>query len=124
MTRHTIAALACLASAVFGSAGLTAQSTTETLSISASRPIANAVETLERKYGWVITYEDPEYQNLSDFKDVTAAVRPAASFSDTREERVIVPRGGMLNFKYSVTNGKPTEDVTHLLVRLLKSYGT
>src|SRR6266481_1560768 len=45
------------------------------LSVQDPRPLAKAIETLESRNGWIITYEDPRYVNESEIADVTASVR-------------------------------------------------
>src|SRR5262245_54420252 len=45
------------------------------LSVDDPRPVAKALERLEDKYGWRITYEDPRYAYPGDIEDVTTKVR-------------------------------------------------
>jgi hypothetical protein len=86
-----------------------AQTKTIHLSISHPRPIYEAVRTLGKQYSWAITYEDPEYTNAADLRT---------------DRGMTFPAGGTLNFDYQVKNGRPTEDVAHLLTRMLNAYGT
>ncbi|MGH6848622.1 MAG: hypothetical protein ACREC0_14675, partial [Methylocella sp.] len=37
------------------------------------RPVAEAIEELEKRYGWQINYEDPPYVHYSDIVEVTDA---------------------------------------------------
>jgi hypothetical protein len=66
------------------------------INVNSPRPLADAVEEIERRSGRVITYEDPFYVHTSDFDDVTLSVR-----RDGRTEpRVLGPRGGPFFFQY------------------------
>jgi hypothetical protein len=61
------------------------------------RPVAKAIEEIERLTGRPITYEDPPYLHPSTVVDVTEMIRrdpsPAAAGS-----RAIIPKGGVLTF--------------------------
>jgi hypothetical protein len=98
--------------------------TTETLSVADGRPVASALQVLEKKYGFVITYEDPEFTNPLDIQDVTAVVaaKHAGRVSDGR--RILVPKGGAFQFHYAVDNGKPQEDTKTLLRRMVTEYAS
>jgi len=93
---------------------------TESIDVNDSRPLAAALQALEKKYGLAITYEDPVYANFSDLQDVTPPVvgRPVVDTS----HRVFVPKGGEFHFHYAVENGKPVEDTHSLLRRMLTEY--
>jgi hypothetical protein len=117
-TRKALLA-ACALIATAGYIQVAAQ-TLENITVSDPRPIAAALEALERRYGLAITYEDPEYVYSSDLKDVTALVR-----KDGRSfPRVIVPKGGPFQFQYLVKDGKPLEETTILIRRLLTECAT
>jgi hypothetical protein len=67
------------------------------------RPLAEAVSMLEARHGWVITYEDPRYVHESDIADVTESVRrDLDQYKPGEAPRVLVPRGGELDFAYDV----------------------
>ena len=36
-----------------------------------ARPLSKAVEELEKRFGWIITYEDAPYLHASDVRDAT-----------------------------------------------------
>ncbi len=59
------------------------------------RPVAKAAEILSAKYGYVVTYEDPEYQYEGDVREVTQEVAKSAS----PKNRVLVPAGGALTIR-------------------------
>lgn len=56
-----------------------AQESAETISVAAPRPIDGAIRELTRRYGWVISYEDPPYEFGGDIEDVTRATRKEAT---------------------------------------------
>jgi hypothetical protein len=71
------------------------------LSIESGRPLAQAIQVLEAKYGLVITYEDPRYTHPSEIVDVTEKVRRNLNkFELDKAPRVFVPKGGQLSFEY------------------------
>jgi hypothetical protein len=55
-----------------------------------SRPLETAAETLERTYGWIVTYEDPPYVFSLDTDDVSESI--CRSNCDQIEHRTLVPR--------------------------------
>ena len=73
------------------------------LSVENPRPVAQAIEMLKEKYGWVITYEDPCYVHESEIADVTLKVRKDLDkYKPGEAPKVIVPKGGALEFTYDV----------------------
>lgn len=85
------------------------------LSVADPRPVAKAVETLEAKYGWVITYEDPRYVHSSEIADVTGSVRKDLDkFRPGKSPRVLIPKGGSLTIDYDVEadTNRPTDPAT------------
>lgn len=98
-----------------------AAQTMESITVSDPRPVAAAIQELEQRYGLIISYEDPEYVFAGDLQDVTAAVRRDLD-KPGPHPAVIVPRGPALHFAYPVSNGKPQEEMTALLARMLAEY--
>jgi hypothetical protein len=94
------------------------QDQTVTIHVSTPRPLASAIEELENRYGWVITYEDPRYVYACDFEDLTLAVRKDYDLT----KRVLVPRGGPFTFRYAVSPSADAPDGSALLERLLQEY--
>src|ERR1051326_6000590 len=73
------------------------------LSVEDPRPVAKAIEMLEEKYGWVITYEDPRYVHESEIADVTLKVRRVLDkYKPGEAPKVLIARGGVLEFTYDV----------------------
>lgn len=68
------------------------------------RPLSAAVESLIERHPISITYEDPRYEFSGDIRDVTSQVRKNPSATDSR---VLVPRGGVLQTTYEISNGQP-----------------
>jgi hypothetical protein len=52
-----------------------AQTQQETLSFTSPRPIRDAIVEYEKKYGWVITYEDPRFEFPGDMEDRAQTAR-------------------------------------------------
>jgi hypothetical protein len=75
------------------------------LSIEDSRPVCKAIETLEEKYGWVITYEDPRYVHDSEIADSNLKIRKDLNnYKSGETTKLLVPRGGSLEFTYDVVS--------------------
>ncbi|MGH6864402.1 MAG: hypothetical protein ACRECN_09105, partial [Methylocella sp.] len=47
-----------------------------TITVQDPRPVAKAIQELENRYGWQITYEDPPYIHYSVLADVTNSPWP------------------------------------------------
>src|SRR6266436_4893344 len=91
------------------------------LSVQDPRPLAKAIETLESRNGWIITYEDPRYVNESEIADVTASVRrDLNNFKAGEAPKVLIPKGGPLSIEYEVdpTTNNPA-DSTRVVQQLL-----
>jgi hypothetical protein len=87
----------------------------ESIDANERRPLAKALETLGKRYGFAITYEDPVYSHPMD-------LAPLPNVSPLAAGPVIVPRGGAFHFQYLVENGKPREDTGTLIRRMLVEY--
>jgi len=75
----------------------------ESLSVNGARPVKLAAETLEKKYGWIITYEDPPYVHETELVDVTEKVRrDLDKFKPGHAPKVFTPKGGELAFEYNI----------------------
>jgi hypothetical protein len=83
-----------------------AQQKQETVYVRGPRPISDAITELGKRYGWVISYEDPQYEYAGDIEDATQRVRkdikPGEQVEDSK--RVILPRVKEL----SVTFAQPS----------------
>jgi len=63
------------------------------LKIDSGRPVARAVRTLQARYGYIISYEDPRYTNEDDLQDVSASVvRNYSQYAPGMAPKVIVPK--------------------------------
>ena len=74
------------------------------LSVEDPRPVAKALELLEKRYDWIITYEDPRYVQETEIADVTDRVsRNLDQYPPGQAPRVLVPKGGSLNLSYDIS---------------------
>ena len=94
------------------------------LSVDDPRPLAAAIEVLEARYGWVITYEDPRYVYSGDIKDVTLSVRrDLDKYKPGEAPKVLIPKGGTLTFEYDVPSDTNLPDDRQTVVQgLLDAY--
>ena len=104
-----------------------ASASPNTITVQSGRPVAEAIEELETRYGWQITYEDPPYVHYSDITDVTDLGRPKVPVRSQSQlqaalqpenHRTLVPKGGSLTF----TLPSAVPDELGAVEALLKSY--
>jgi hypothetical protein len=96
-----------------------------TITVQGGRPVARAIQELEKRYGWRITYEDPPYSHYSDISvltDIRLPGVPVQSLSQLQSlqgnKSRLVPKGGSLSFTL------PSADPDELgaVEALVKSY--
>jgi hypothetical protein len=88
----------------------------EILSVNKPRPIAAAMEMLERKYGVIITYEDAPYIHETDVEDQTS---PAWRQSHPNGPRALIPKRGHLEITYQISPGPIKSNDIRLVVQKL-----
>jgi hypothetical protein len=109
--------------------GNAAGASPNTITVQDPRPVAKAIEELENRYGWQITYEDPPYIHNSDITDVTDTPWPGATIQSLSQlqslqrepaahHRTLVPKGGSLSF--TLPSANPVE--FGAVEALVKSY--
>jgi len=84
-----------------------------------SRPLAQALDALQQKYGWRVNYEDPQYTSALDLIDAKG-MREKSSYPNGQHR---VPNGGAFVAELgaaSTANALPDEKET--LQRLIDSY--
>lgn len=69
------------------------------------RPLEQMLDALQRKYGWIVNYEDPEYHSTADLKK-------------GRDEHSQVPAGGEFKFEFTATS----IDEENILRRMIDAY--
>lgn len=72
------------------------------LSSSDPRPLADVVRQIENRFDWIVTYEDPPYENASEMMDVAATVR-----KENKDKPLMVPRGGLFVFDVPAGGMRP-----------------
>jgi hypothetical protein len=101
-----------------------ASASPNTVTVQGGRPVAKAVQELEKRYGWRITYEDPPYSYYSDISVVTDLRLPAVPVQSPSQLQALqgksrlVPKGRSLSFTL------PSSDPDELgaVEALVKSY--
>jgi len=120
--RHVMIAMGLMA-AFLGNAS----ASPKTITVQRPTPVAEAVEELDKRYGWQITYEDPPYVYYGDITDVSDTNWPGVPVQSPSQlqaalrpenHRTLVPKGGSLTFTL------PSADPDELgaVEALLKSY--
>jgi len=82
------------------------------LSVSDPRPLARALDALQKQYGWRVNYEDPKYLSKLDLVEVTNPPQHRNSSSDTQ---VHYPRGGAFDLDFpnpAPSDSSPDEQTT------------
>lgn len=75
------------------------------------RPMADAILELQRRHGWIITYEAPPYEFAGDILDRTSLLS-----GDRRDgRRVVGPRFRPLAFRYDSPDARPGEVLSAML---------
>jgi hypothetical protein len=80
--------------------------------------MAAAVEALEQRFGWAISYEDPRFENEAEIEDVANAVRMDGDPSRS----VLIPRGGPFEFRYDVKDSSRSSQPLDILQALVARY--
>jgi hypothetical protein len=108
--------LACLApSAASGGQEAGVAIKTEVIDLYRGTPVKYAIDILRQRYYLPITYEDPVYACPCDLADMTYTRK-------TPGPKIIVPKSQRLHFEYAEIGGKPQEDITTLVRRLLSEH--
>jgi len=119
------AALATVAAAAALCSAIGAQPVhRESILLDDARPVAEALAVLAQRHRRVLTYDDPRYLYAEDINDVTLELRRDLDrFPPGQAPKVLVPRGGRIDFSYAVssTTGEPG-DWPALVRALLDSY--
>jgi hypothetical protein len=105
----SLAVLCCLVATVsFGHQA-------ETITVDDPRALAKALDIVEGRYGWIVTYEDPRYVRDADVVDVTKQARRSP---DPSKGPILIPRGGSLTLNFA---RPPADSSTDQVANLLSS---
>ena len=96
--RHVMIAMGLMAAFLCN-----ASASPNTVTVQDPRPVAKAIQELDKRYGWQITYEDPPYNHDSDMPDVTPLVQEGALVAPDASH-VTVPKAAILSFPLPATN--------------------
>jgi hypothetical protein len=116
------AALGVVAAAHSSQALCATPGPTQSVSVDDPRPIDKAIEILQSKYGYIITYEDPRYVYAGDLKDITQEIRTSV---DPRYKRIktLVPVGGTVNLSLPMASSvNDSRSMAAVLTQLLQSH--
>lgn len=105
---------------VGNSASFTPRNGSLILNIDSGRPVDRAVDTLQTRYGYVITYEDPRYANEDDLEDVApSVVRHYSQYAPGAAPKVIVPRCSRLTVSLRASLSISPHDLGAVLQQLV-----
>jgi len=92
------------------------------LKVDSGRPVDRAASTLQARYGYAITYEDPPYTNGDDLQDVSAkVVRNYWAYPHWVAPKVIVPRGGALTLHLPTSSHIDSQGLDAILQQLVRA---
>jgi hypothetical protein len=91
-----------------------ASASPNTLTVQDPRPVAKAIEELDKRYGWQITYEGPPYRHVSDMPDVTPSVQEGSSVAPGANG-VLVPKAAILSFPLPATSQDKSSTVNSVV---------
>ena len=81
------------------------------VSVVSQRPIPDVILELEKRYGWIVTYEDPIYESPKDVEEVTAVREDGV-----RGKTIIAPRHKFFRFDYhNLDPARPRELLSAML---------
>jgi hypothetical protein len=107
------------------SATFTQDSGSVLLEVDSGRPVDRAVNTLQTRYGYMITYEDPRYTNEDDLQDVAAKVRKDYStYAPGTAPKLLVPKGGKLKLRLPASANISPQDLFDVLQQLVRTQAT
>jgi len=82
----------------------------EKIRVSGSRPLSEAADWLEKRFGIPVNYEDPKYLSASNIQDITDEVVSAAARQTNPAVRVLVPRRAQVEIVTPLPSGTPTQE--------------
>lgn len=94
---------------------VSSQPTTKTISVNDPRPLSEAILELEKAIKQPITYEDPSYSYSADVAD------RSNSFKHASGVKVLLPKGGALNFPFMPSEASDRPGTTKVLRRLVST---
>lgn len=86
------------------------------------RPVLKAILALESRYGFAITYEEPEYDYPGDLKDVTKSRKDLNSFAPGKAPKVVIPLGGSLRLTLPTATQLSQAAMYAVLQQLVESW--
>jgi hypothetical protein len=99
--------LVCVGVLTLGSCSWSQAQRSEVISVVGPRPVRDVILQWEKRYGWVITYEDPRFEFTDDLEDVTLRVRKDLKPGEPVDpsKRIIGARERQLSVSYQVPEG-------------------
>jgi hypothetical protein len=88
------------------------------LAVSGPRPLADAIDALQKKYGWLTNYEDPQFIDNSDIIE-SSDKRYVVSSSTGRPH---IPNGTSFSFDFPADGASPAPDAEKTLRALVEAY--
>lgn len=120
MSRRGAKLAACLAMVIIAAAAF-GQEPKDVISVSGSRPVDEAIRELQRRYGWMVTYEEYPLQFSGDLEDVTTKVRKDLRPGEIPDasKRVLISKERSLTLTYELPEEVKSLLPSKLVVRQL-----
>lgn len=92
----------------------------DTINVSSPRPVADAVHTLQTRYGLLISYEEPASEYLGDLEDISSKVSKAHDKTRSdRDKQLLVPRSRSLQATFPINLGGNREGQRRIVQQIL-----
>lgn len=88
------------------------------IQVTDGRPLAVVLAELEKRYGRVVTYEDPLRIHSSDVADITDTV----PVERRRREKILMPKGMTFTFSYTSPSDASDRNIEAMLKNLLAQF--
>lgn len=106
------------------SATITSSGSSTTLEVDSGRPMLRAVVTLEQRYGYAITYEDPSYVYSDDVFDATKQVRRDHRAAGPGAPKILLPKASTLSMQVPGASCISPSQLDSVLQELVGLQGT
>ena len=98
-------------------------SNNEVISVSSSRPLGDAVHSLQSRFGWLISYEEPKLEYVVDLEDISPRV--SKNYEKTKSDpskQLLVPRSRSIDLTFDAKATSDTEEQKRVLEQLVAEY--
>jgi hypothetical protein len=120
--RSSVLASLIFAGAAVAAAPVHVTSEPAEINVDDARPVLASIDELSTRYGYLITYEDPEYVFAEDIRDVTEQYSRPGHTNAPPTQRILVLTGWSLRTRYEVDSStKRPNNALSVLTRVFEA---